>query len=135
MVKEQVIAFRDGIGKGKILKVVCDNQHIFYDGTTDNSPIMWDDENEVFTVCRVNQDAAMQRKYPYETVQTAYEHIQFMHCYDTRLSVLDVVAEKGTNLSDEQIGHFKDYVSRTSSNYGDNWRKGNLKGETNLYKD
>lgn len=129
MTKEQVIAFRDGIGKGKILKIVCDNQHIFYDGTIDNSPVMWDDDAETFTMCRVNQDAAMQRKYPYETIQTSYEHIQFMHCYDTRSTVLDVIAEKGKKLSEEAIKIFKNYLRMTSGNYGNNYRKNNLNDE------
>lgn len=98
MTKEQVVEFRDVVGKDKILKIVCDNQHIFYDRVVHKCPIMWDDDNEVFTVCRINQDPIMQETYPIETVQTSYEHIQFMHCYDTiksamELSTLDKIPE------------------------------------------
>lgn len=98
MTKEQVVEFRDVVGKDKILKIVCDNQHIFYDRAVHKCPIMWDDDNEVFTVCRINQDPIMQETYPIETVQTSYEHIQFMHCYDTiksamGLSTLDKIPE------------------------------------------
>ena len=41
---ENVISFRDEIGKDKILKIVCDNQHIFYDRIAQNSPIIWEDD-------------------------------------------------------------------------------------------
>ena len=72
MTKEQVVQFRDVIAKDKILQVVCDNQHIFYDRVAQKCPIMWDDDNEVFTVCRVNQDPNMQKVFPIETVQTSF---------------------------------------------------------------
>lgn len=37
MTKEQVVQFRDVIAKDKILQVVCDNQHIFYDRVAQNA--------------------------------------------------------------------------------------------------
>ena len=118
MTKEAVIDFRDGIGKDKILKITCDNQHIFYDGIAHNSPIMWDDDKEVFTACRVNQ-GPMQSEYPFETVSVMYDQIQFMHCYDTAATVLDVKKEKGTKLTKEQNDFFMKYINEAAHPYND----------------
>ena len=113
MTKEQVVQFRDVIAKDKILQVVCDNQHIFYDRVAQKCPIMWDDDNEVFTVCRVNQDPNMQKAFPIETVQTSYEHIQFMHCYDTTATALNLTCLD--KLSEEQKQYFEEFLSLSTS--------------------
>ena len=113
MTKEQVVQFRDVIAKDKILQVVCDNQHIFYDLVAQKCPIMCDDDNEVFTVCRVNQDPNMQKVFPIETVQTSYEHIQFMYCYETTATALNLTCLD--KLSEEQKQYFEEFLSLSTS--------------------
>lgn len=116
MTKDQVVNFRENVAKGKIIKVVCDNQHIFYDNIAQYAPIIWDDANETFTVVRVNPDANAQDLFPYETVQTTYEMIQFMHCFDTAANAIKIMNELGTNLDDEQKKAFKKFLSETACN-------------------
>lgn len=113
MTKDQVISFRDGIGKDKILKIVCDNQHIFYDNVAQKCPIMWDDDNEVFTTCRINQEPHIQKAYPIETVQTAYDHIQFMHCYDTTATALEL--ETLDKIPEDRKKYFDEFLNLAQS--------------------
>lgn len=122
MTKEQIIKFRDEIGKDKMLKIVCDNQHIFYDNIASYPPIIWDDDNETFMAVRVCQDANVQVETPYETIQTSYEHVQFMHCYDTVASAIDIMNVYGQNLSDDKKKYFLDYLSESAHNRK-NWGK------------
>lgn len=114
MTKDQVVNFRDVVAKDKMIKIICDNQHIFYDNIAQYPPIMWDDANEVFTVVRVNQDAGGQDKYPFETVQTSYEMIQFIHCFDTAETALKLKNELGANLTDDQKTHFDKYIAEAA---------------------
>lgn len=116
MTKEQVVNFRDNVAKDKMIKITCDNQHIFYDNIAQYAPIIWDDDNEVFTVIRVNPDANAQIDYPYETVQTSYDMIQFMHCYDTTENAIKLMNEMGTDLDDNQKASFKKFISETAYN-------------------
>lgn len=126
MTKEQVVNFRDNIAKDKMIKIVCDNQHIFYDNIAQYPPVVWDDSNETFTVIRTNPDPNGQVKYPFETVQTSYEMIQFMHCYDTAQSAIKLMNEIGSNLPEDKITHFNKFVSEsigrkdTTKNYSEN---------------
>lgn len=114
MKTENVIDFRDNTGKDKILKIVCDNQHIFYDRVSHNTPIIWDDAKEQFTACRANQDPYMQQQYPVETVSVDYDQIQFMHCYDSIASALGVAEAKG--LDETHIGYLRKFLSELASN-------------------
>ena len=111
MTKEQIVNFRDKVAKDKMIKIVCDNQHIFYDNIAQYPPVIWDDDNETFTIIRVNQDAGGHDKYPFETVQTSYEHIQFIHCFDTTETAIKLMNELGSGLTDEQMKHFKKYLA------------------------
>ena len=116
MTKEQIIKFRDEIGKDKMLKIVCDNQHIFYDNIASYPPVIWDDENETFMAIRVCQDPNVQVETPYETIQTSYEHIQFMHCYDTVASAIDLMNAYGSRLSEDKKKQFETYLSESAHN-------------------
>ena len=114
MKTENVISFRDGIGKDKILKIVCDNQHIFYDRIAQNSPIIWEDDKEQFTACRANQDPYTQKEYPIETVTVDYDQIQFMHCLDTVATALDVAKKK--SLSGDKLKLLEKFLSESAYN-------------------
>lgn len=129
MTKEQVVYFRDVVAKDKAVKIVCDNQHIFYDNITHYPPIIWDDEKELFMAVRVNQDPCSHVETPFETTVTSYEHIQFLHCYDSSADAIDMMNDYGVNLSDEKKASFKKYLSEASVNrkkVGQNYNYNNV---------
>ena len=100
MTVKQVVKFRDQIAKGIYpMRVICDNEHTFYENCKGYFPVMWDDENEEFTVYTVNYDRYSAAKYPFLLTTTAYEHIQFIEV------ALDVKGSMDSmsnfNLSDE----------------------------------
>ncbi|MDD3122088.1 MAG: hypothetical protein PHC62_01070 [Candidatus Izemoplasmatales bacterium] len=108
MTKEQVIEFRDTVANDKILKIFCDNQHIFYDHVESKCPLIWDDEDEILIVIRLCQDSTLQQSmYPVEIVQTSYDMIQFMMTYET---VADALEFKD-RIPADRVDHFEKFLN------------------------
>lgn len=83
MTKEQIIKFRDQFGKGvNPMKVICDNEHIYYDNLESFFPIIWDDDNETLMQIQPNNhDQYSAPNLPYRISVSQYEHIQFIEVY------------------------------------------------------
>ena len=76
--------------------------------------ILWEDDKEQFTACRVNQDPYTQKEYPIETVTVDYDQIQFMHCLDTVATALDVAKKK--SLSGDKLKLLEKFLSESAYN-------------------
>lgn len=106
MTKEQIIKFRDEIGKETPMKVICDNEHFFYDNLDEYFPIIWDDDNEVLIQIQPNNhDQYSAPRLPYRISISMYEHIQFIEAYvDMKMAVksIDNLKSLGFEITDEQ---------------------------------
>lgn len=76
MEKAQVIKFRDSFGRENI-RVVCDNEQLFIDGSA-GVFLIWDDDNEMLYRVGTNNNYYQQKEKPVDILGTSYENIQYI---------------------------------------------------------
>jgi hypothetical protein len=99
MTKEYIKKFVEEDYKDYVIKVTCDNEHVFFHNTTHNPPIIWDWDNETFKVLHSNQEIVDQFKHPLQITTVSLEEIQFLEAYITIEEGLKFINE---NITDKE---------------------------------
>ena len=116
MTKEQIIKFRDEIAKGVLpLRIITDNEHVFYDNCKGFSPIIWDDDAEIFSALTLNYDNYSAGKYPYLLSTATYDEIQFLEVAMNNADAMKILP--GIIKDDEVLKAHEDYMHDAGSSY------------------
>lgn len=97
MTKEYIKKFVEEDYKDYCILVTCDNEHKFYHNAKDNPPIIWDWDNNTFTVLSTNQEIIDQNGHPMEVTTVSLEEIQFLTAYIDTVKALDFINTKITD--------------------------------------
>lgn len=116
MTKEQIIKFRDEIAKGVLpLRIIADNEHVFYDNCKGYPSIIWDDEAEIFSALTLNYDNYSAGKYPYLLSTTTYDCIQFL---EVAMDNKDAIKTLSNFIKNEEVlKEYNEYMHDAGSSY------------------
>lgn len=90
--------------KGHVIKIRCDNEHIFYDNadTRYNAPLVWDWAKECFYALRHNDELGdSQMSTPFSITLVDFHQIQDMQAYAPMNYILDFVNKKYTDAKEK----------------------------------
>lgn len=116
MTLEDVKKSRELAGEN-VVKVINDNQHIFYYNRKDAPQLIFDDANERCIAFRANQDQYTQDYFPIEVVVFSYDQIQHMMILSPAEDALAILESEGTSLSAEEKEIITKFINATSKNY------------------
>lgn len=100
------------LAKGNTIKIINDNQHIFYANLAgDSVQIIWDDANRRCICIRANQDQYIQDMLPCEVVVFDYDEIQHLIILTSAEDALEILNKNGTGLSEEDKKQATDFIN------------------------
>ena len=115
MTLEDVKKSRELAGEN-VIKVINDNQHIFYYNRKDAPQLIFDDANERCIAFRANQDQYTQDYFPIEVVVFSYDQIQHMMILSPVEDALAILESEGTSLSAEEKEIITKFINQVGKN-------------------
>lgn len=116
MTLEDVKKSRELAGEN-VIKVINDNQHIFYYNRKDAPQLIFDDANERCIAFRANQDQYTQDYFPIEVVVFSYDQIQHMMILSPAEDALAILESEGTSLGADEKDIITKFINATAKNY------------------
>lgn len=110
MTTEYIKKFVEEDYKDYVIKVTCDNEHVFYHNASGKPPIIWDWESETFKAMHCNQEFFDQHKNPLQITAVSLQEIQFLEAYITVEEALKFISENITD--EEKIKETKEMVNK-----------------------
>lgn len=109
---------REYIKPDDIITIVTDNQHLEYGQVTDQIPLMWDDDNSILYIMKVNIDTYTQHIRPMTLCCISYDTIQRIELSKSATDSIDLVTDLyNKGLLDEKGKDFAmAQISRASAN-------------------
>lgn len=142
LIKEFITFHRS---KGHVVKIRCDNEHIFYDNADPkhNAPIVWDWNKECFYALRHNQELmGSQVSTPFSITLVDFHQIQDMQAYVPIPEVMEFIQEKYTDEKEkkavtefmQRAGYSTAWLGKERSSIPSNniGNKGNIRSEHGL---
>ena len=96
MTKEYIKKFVED-HEGFTILITCDNEHIFYYNAHNNTPVIWDWDNETIIALETTQEVMNQNKYPMQITTVSLEEIQFLTAFVDIEKALEFINEKVTD--------------------------------------
>ena len=84
--------------KDCVIQIRCDNEHLFWDHTANNAPIIWDWDKEYFMVIEPNDEITDQSGHPMQIHLVDFGDIQELIAYVDTTTALDFINK---NITDE----------------------------------
>ena len=91
MTKELIKKFVEEDYKDCVILITCDNEHKFYYNAHNNTPVVFDWDNDVFIALETNEEIVDQNKHPMQVTMVALEEIQFLTVFIEAKEALNFV--------------------------------------------
>lgn len=128
MTLEDVKKSRELAGNN-IIKIINDNQHIFYYNREEAPELIFDDANERCICFRTNQDQWTQDIYPVEVVVFSYDQIQHMMIIMKVDDALTILNSEGTSMDATKKKYTEEFLKSLDKN-----QVAKINGYTNIKK-
>lgn len=120
MTIDQIKKVRELAGN-RLLVVIMDNQHIYYDNMKDSIPLAWDDENEILIGFHLNTyDVYVQEEQPIMICFSSYDEIQRMEIAVTASDASKIVQDyydqmQNGSLTDAKKKYIQKFIANTKA--------------------
>ena len=112
MTKEAIKKFVEEDYKDFVIRITCDNEHIYFYNASKNPSVVWDWDNNVIYALELNNEIMDQNKHPMKITQVSLDEIQFLTAFPDKTTILKFINEKFTD--EDKKKEAKEILQRTA---------------------